>query len=126
MAKDFINAAKRTCVTAHEALPSTYAKFSKSRSIPSKLFVATKSVIVLTKTSRLAESAIRLERTIVAVLPVLGSLDAVESVIVGIILYPAERNLVSVSAIGLFGLAGVYKSVIFVALSSEYQNGITS
>ena len=75
----------RTCVVAHEVLPSTYAKFSKSKSIPSKLFVVTKSVIVLTSKSRFGASTIKFERTIFCVDPVFGSFDAVESVIVGII-----------------------------------------
>ena len=92
-------------------MESTYAKFSKSRSIPSKLFCITKARIALTIFVLDVGLARRLERTSCELFPVFGS-TAVPSVIVGRILKPAACIDCKGVAMGVLGLAGVYKSAI--------------
>ena len=89
-----MNKTQLGAVFAHVVLASTKAKPSKSKSIPSKPFLLTKSTIDLTIVVRVSAFARYPARTN----------SFVPSVIVGMIFNPLLRIKQSVSAIGQEGL----------------------
>ena len=116
-----MNATHEGAVAFHVVFGSTNAKPSKSISIPSKLFVRTKFMMVSTTCLREAGALRRPANTPFSV----------PSVIVGMICKFAARIAASGTEIGTLGLAGAYKSVmldclVLVEYLSVYQKGITS
>ena len=116
---DFTNATQNGLVLSQLEFPSTNAKFSKSKSMPSKLFAKTKSFIAVTAACRPLSVDNKFESTNLSV----------PSVMVGIIVRPALFIVASGVEIGTLGFAGEYKSVIDTLLPvylRVYQKGITS
>ena len=112
----FTNATQNGAVLAHVLFPSTKAKPSKSKSIPSKLFAFTNVAILSTTCVRVLGFANNPESTNFAV----------PSVIVGTIDNPARFIKHVVVAIGHEGLPDAYSLRIEVALLRENQKGFTS
>ena len=84
-------------MVGQDAVPSTKAKPSKSKSMPSKFLLITKSIIDLITFARSVLLASNFARTNLSV----------PSVIVGIILNPALRIFVSGISIATLGFPGV-------------------
>ena len=117
----FTNRTQFGFVVGHDAVPSTKAKPSKSKSMPSKFLFITKSIIDFITFARSLLLARSFARTNLSV----------PSVMVGIILKPALRIVVSGISIATLGFPGVYRSKIYGFLVllfnfKVYQNGITS